>query len=215
MAISFNDLKQIDWRDPGRWALPVRLGVVAVFFAVVTAMLVYFVVWSARKDELASLQDKERSLRDEFRTKHAKAVNLELYKLQLADIEKSFGAMLRQLPPKTKMDDLLVDISQSSTQTGLQMTNFDPLPEQNREFYAELPIKVRLAGSYHQMGEFVSLIAALPRIITLHDVNIRGSGAKGAYDQLTMEVTAKTYLYLDNDEVAAANPTRKKGAAKK
>jgi len=215
MAINFADLKQIDWRDPGRWPLTVRLGVIVLFFVFATAAALYFAVWSSRKDELATLVSKEQSLRDEFRTKHAKAVNLDLYKLQLADIEKSFGAMLRRLPGKTEMDDLLVDISQSGTQTGLQQTLFEPQADQTRDFYAEKPIKIRLVGSYHQMGEFVSYIAALPRIVTLHNVSIRNTGARGTYDQLTMDVTAKTYRYLDDQEIAAANPARKKGAAKK
>jgi type IV pilus assembly protein PilO len=212
MAISLEELKQLDPRDPGRWPLAVRLGVVAVFFVLVTALLLWFLVWNSNKDELAQLQGKEQALRNEFRTKHAKAVNLELYKQQLADIEKSFGAMLRQLPGKTEMDNLIVDISQSSTQTGLQQLNFDPQPEQSRDFYAEKPIKIRLAGSYHQMGEFVSVIAALPRIVTLHDFNIRTTGR--GYDQLTMDVTAKTYRYLDDQEIAAATAARKKDARK-
>ena len=213
MAINFNDLKQIDWRDPGRWPLSVRLAVTAVFFVVLATAMVWFFVWSARKDELAELQTKELSLRDEFRTKHAKAVNLDLYKQQLADIEKSFGAMLRQLPGKTEMQNLLVDISQSGTATGLSQELFQPMPVENRDFYAEVPIKIRLTGSYHQMGEFVSAIAGLPRIVTLHDVSIRNAGTKD-YDQLVMDVTAKTYRYLDNDEIAAVNAARRKQGGK-
>ncbi len=118
MAINFEELKQLDPRDPGRWPLPVRLGVIALVFVVVTAALLYFVVWAGAKDELATLESQEQSLRDEFRTKHAKAVNLELYKQQLVDIEKSFGAMLRQLPGRTEMPNMLVDISQSATATA-------------------------------------------------------------------------------------------------
>jgi type IV pilus assembly protein PilO len=213
MAISFEELKQLDPRDPGRWPLPVRLGAIVLFFVVVATLLLWFVVWNSRKDELAQLQTTEQNLRNEFRTKHAKAVNLDLYKQQLVDIEKSFGAMLRQLPGKTEMDNLLVDISQSGTATGLQQISFVPQPEQNRDFYAEKPIKIRLAGSYHQ-SEFVSVIAGLPRIVTLHDFNIQTAG-KG-YDQLTMDVTAKTYRYLDDQELAAATAaSRKKPGAGK
>jgi type IV pilus assembly protein PilO len=211
MAISFEELKQLDPRDPGRWPLPVRLGVITLVFVVVTAALLYFVVWGGAKDELASLENQELSLREEFRTKHAKAVNLELYKQQLVDIEKSFGAMLRQLPGKTEMQNLLVDISQSGTATGLQQSLFQPQPEQNREFYAEKPIKIQLTGSYHQMGQFVSTIAQLPRIVTLHDVAIKASGR--GFDQLVMDVTAMTYRYLDENEIAAATAARKKQAA--
>jgi type IV pilus assembly protein PilO len=213
MAISFEELKQLDPRDPGRWPLAVRLGAITLFFVLATALLLWFLVWNSRKDELAQLQTTEQSLRNEFRTKHAKAVNLDLYKQQLLDIEKSFGAMLRQLPGKTEMDNLLVDISQSVTATGLQQLRFDPQPEQSRDFYAEKPIKIRLAGSYHQMGEFASVVAGLPRIVTLHDFNIQTAG-KG-YDQLTMDVTAKTYRYLDDQEIAAASASRKKQEAGK
>jgi type IV pilus assembly protein PilO len=208
MAINFEELKQLDPRDPGRWPLPVRLGVITLVFVVVAAALLYFVVWGGAKDELASLQSQEQSLRDEFRTKHAKAVNLELYKQQLVDIEKSFGAMLRQLPGRTEMPNLLVDISQSGTATGLQQLQFKPQPEQGRDFYAEVPIKIQLSGSYHQMGQFVSTIAELPRIVTLHDVSIKTAG-KG-YDQLVIDLTAKTYRYLDDTEIAAATAARKK-----
>lgn len=215
MGMTLEEFKQIDWRDPGRWPLPVRLGVIGLFFVVVAAALLYLVVWNSNKEELATLEGKELTLRDEFRTKHAKAVNLELYKLQLVDIEKQFGTQLRQLPGKTEMDNLLVDISQSGTQTGLQQTLFDPQPEQNRDFYAEVPIKIRLTGSFHQMGEFVSYIAALPRIVTLHDVNIRNASNRGAsYDQLVMDVTAKTYRYLDEEEIAATSAAAKKQAKK-
>jgi type IV pilus assembly protein PilO len=211
MAITFDDLKQIDWRDPGRWPLAVRLGVIAVFFAVVTAVLLYVVVWNARKDELAELAAKELSLREEFKTKHGKAVNLDLYKQQLVDIEKSFGAMLRQLPGKTELENLLVDISQAGAQAGLQQDEFKPQPEQSRDFYAEKPIKLRLSGSYHQMGEFVSNIAALYRVVTLHDMTIRSATGK-TDDKLVMDVTAKTYRYLDADEVAGGSAARKKAA---
>jgi type IV pilus assembly protein PilO len=215
MGISFEELKQLDPRDPGRWPLPVRLGVIAVVFIVVTAALLYFMVWGNVKDELAQKENQEQSLREEFRTKHAKAVNLDLYKQQLADIERSFGAMLRQLPGRTEMPNLLVDISQSGTATGLQVVDFKPLPEQNRDFYAEVPIKIRLIGSYHQMGEFVSVIAGLPRIVTLHDMSIQNAGGRGNYDQLTMDLTAKTYRYLDEGEIAATAASRKKDAGNK
>ncbi len=213
MAISFDELKQLDPRDPGRWPLAVRLGVITLFFVLVTALLLWFLVWSSRKDELAQLENTEQTLRNEFRTKHAKAVNLDLYKQQLADIEKSFGAMLRQLPGETEMDNLLIDIAQSGTATGLQQVKFQPQPEQSRDFYAERPIKIRLAGSYHQMGEFVSVIAGLPRIVTLHDFNIQTAGR--GYDQLTMDVTAKTYRYLNDQEIAAVTASRRKQEAGK
>jgi type IV pilus assembly protein PilO len=137
-------------------------------------------------------------------------VNLEVYKQQLADIEKSFGAMLRQLPSKTEVDNLLVDISQTGLAAALDEKLFQPQPEIKKDFYAERPIKIRLTGSYHQFGEFVSGIAALPRIVTLHDIQIKAADKSSVYDQLQMELTAKTYRYLDDEEVAAAEAEKRK-----
>jgi type IV pilus assembly protein PilO len=117
--------------------------------------------------------------------------------------------MLRQLPGKTEVPNLLVDISQTGLAAGLQQQLFQPLPQVNQDFYAELPIKIRLAGSFHQFGEFVSGIAALPRIVTLHDVQVKAVD-KGGYDQLVLDVTAKTYRYLDEEEVAAVDAERRK-----
>jgi type IV pilus assembly protein PilO len=210
--MTFDELKQLDPRDPGRWPLLVRLGAIGIFFVVVSILLVYFLVWTQKKDELAEAEGKEQQLRSEFHTKHAKAVNLDLYKQQLADIQKSFGAMLRQLPGRTEMEALLVDISQTGVGVGLQQQLFQPQPEQSKDFYAERPIKIRLAGTYHQLGEFVSGIAALPRIVTLHNVEIKSLN-KDSFDQLQMDVTAKTYRYLDDDEVAANEAARQKNAA--
>ena len=210
--MTLDELRQLDPRDPGRWPLPVRLGAIAVFFVLLSLLMLYFLVWNQKKDDLAQAQGQERTLRDEFRTKHAKAVNLNLYKQQLDDIQKSFGAMLRQLPGKTEMEALLVDISQTGVGVGLAQQLFQPQPEQSRDFYAERPIKIRLTGTYHQMGEFVSGIAALPRIVTLHNVEIKQLQG-GAFDQLQMDVTAKTYRYLDDEEVAAVEAARKANAA--
>jgi type IV pilus assembly protein PilO len=211
--MTLDELKQLDFRDPGRWPLPVRLGAIGVFFLVLSILLLYFLVWSSKKDDLAAAEAQESTLRDEFKTKHGKAVNLQLYKTQLEDIQKSFGAMLRQLPGKTEMRNLLVDVSQTGSNSGLQQLLFQPLPEESRDFYAQVPIKIKLAGNYHQLGEFVSNIAALPRIVTLHNVEIKSVG-KDTYDQLEMNVTARTYRYLNDDEVAAVDAARKANAAK-
>lgn len=203
------ELQSLDPRDPGRWPLPVRAGAVAIAFVVLTVALIYFFVWDEQRPELQQRQDEEQTLRQEFRTKHAKAVNLELYKQQLKDIERSFGALLRQLPGKTEVPNLLVDISQTGLSSGLEEKLFQPQSEVKKDFYAELPIKIRLTGSYHQFGQFVSGIAALPRIVTLHDIDIRSEN-KDAYDQLSLELTAKTYRYLDEDEIAAGEADKKK-----
>jgi type IV pilus assembly protein PilO len=199
----WEEIQSLDPRDPGRWPLPFRAGAVVAAFIALTVALVYFFVWSEQRPELQQRQADEEKLRQEFRDKHSKAVNLEVYKQQLKDIERSFGALLRQLPGKTEVPSLLVDISQTGLAAGLQEKLFQPEAEERKEFYAEKPIKIRLTGSYHQFGEFVSGIAALPRIVTLDDIDIKPEG-KDAYDQLSMELTAKTYRYLDEDEIAAA-----------
>jgi type IV pilus assembly protein PilO len=205
------ELRSLDPRDPGRWPLPVLAAAVAITFFLVALLGWYFLVWDGQRPELQRREDEEQQLRQEFKDKHAKAVNLDVYKQQLKDIERSFGALLRQLPGKTEVPSLLVDISQTGLAAGLQEKLFQPEPEQKRDFYAELPIKIKLTGSYHQFGEFVSGIAALPRIVTLHDIKITPDN-KDAYDQLSLELTAKTYRYLDEEEVAAAEAEKKKEA---
>jgi type IV pilus assembly protein PilO len=204
------ELRSLDPRDPGRWPLAARAGAVGLCFIVLNIVLAYVFVWDEQRPELQRREDMEQTLRQEFKTKHAKAVNLEVYKQQLKDIERSFGALLRQLPGKTEVPNLLVDISQTGLSAGLEEKLFQPQPEQKRDFYAELPIRITLTGSYHEFGEFVSGIAALPRIVTLHDIEIK-TATKDAYDQLTLDLTAKTYRYLDEDEIAA-NDVKKDAA---
>ncbi len=202
------ELRALDPRDPGRWPLPFRAGAVGVAFLALTLLGIYFLVWNEQRPELQRRQAEELQLRQQFRDKHAKAVNLEVYKQQLKDIERSFGALLRQLPGKTEVPSLLIDISQTGLGAGLEEKLFQPEPEQKKDFYAELPIRIRLTGSYHQFGEFVSGIAALPRIVTLHNIDIKPDN-KDAYDQLSLELTAKTYRYLDEDEIAAAEAQKR------
>jgi len=203
------ELQTLDPRDPGRWPLAIRASAVGLFFAVLTVAFIYFFVWDDQRPELQRREDTEQQLRGEFKTKHAKAVNLDIYKQQLKDIERSFGALLRQLPGKTEVPSLLVDISQTGLSAGLEEKLFQPQPEQKKDFYAELPIRIRLTGSYHQFGQFVSGIAALPRIVTLHDIQIN-TASRDAYDNLSLELTAKTYRYLDEDEIASGDAEKKK-----
>jgi type IV pilus assembly protein PilO len=205
------ELRSLDPRAPGRGPGVIRAGAVLLAFVAASLGLVYFFVWSEQRPELQQHEAEEQTLRQEFKTKHAKAVNLEVYKQQLKDIERSFGALLRQLPGKTEVPSLLVDISQTGLAAGLQEKLFQPEAEVKKDFYAEKPIKIRLTGSYHQFGEFVSGIAALPRIVTLDDINIKPD-SKDAYDSLSMELTAKTYRYLDEDEIAAGEAEKKKDA---
>src|SRR3954465_3268416 len=202
-----DDLKSLDPNDPGRWPLPVRTGLVALCFFVVSAALFYVFVWNDQKPRLDQAAAEEQDLRDTFKKKHSKAVNLAVYQQQLSDIERSFGALLRQLPGKTEVPNLLVDISQVGVGAGLEEKLFQPSAEVKKDFYGELPIKIKLSGSYHQMGEFVSGIAALPRIVTLHDIVIKPE-TKDAYDVLTLELTAKTFRYLDDAEVAEAEKSK-------
>ena len=204
------ELRGLDPRDPGRWPFPVRALAIAICFVIVAVALVYFFVWQDRMPQLKQRQDQEQQLRNEYRSKHAKAVNLAVYKQQLADIEKSFGALLRQLPSKTEVPNLLVDISQTGLAAALQEKLFQPGQEVKKDFYAELPIKITLTGSYHDFGAFVSGIAALPRIVTLHDISITPREKSGGFDQLQLDLTAKTYRYLDDDEIAAAEADKRK-----
>lgn len=197
-----DDLKSLDPNDPGRWPLAVRATFVALCFLVLSGVLFYFFVWSDQKPRLDQAASEEQELRNTFKFKHSKAVNLSVYQQQLADIERSFGALLRQLPGRTEVPNLLVDISQVGVGAGLEEKLFQPSPEIKKDFYAELPIKIRLTGSYHQMGEFVSGIAALPRIVTLDGITIHPEN-RDSYDYLSFELTAKTYRYLDDAEVAA------------
>jgi type IV pilus assembly protein PilO len=175
---------------------------VALCFVILSAVLFYFFVWTDQKPRLDQAAQEEQQLKDTFKAKHSKAVNLAVYQQQLADIERSFGALLRQLPGRTEVPNLLVDISQVGVGAGLEEKLFQPSPEIKKDFYAELPIKIKLTGSYHQMGEFVSGIAALPRIVTLDGIAIKPDN-KDMYDYLSFELTAKTYRYLDDAEVAA------------
>lgn len=204
LNLSFlEELRDLDPRDPGRWPMAALAGAVAATFLLLTLFLVYFFVWQDVRPELQQKESQEQSLRTEFQQKHARAVNLATYKQQLKDLQRSFGALLRQLPGKTEVPNLLVDISQTALAAGLQQKLFQPQPEQAKDFYAELPIKMLLTGSYHQFGEFVSGIAALPRIVTLHDIEITPLEKNSAGDQLQLDLTAKTYRYLDDSEIAA------------
>jgi len=206
-------LRNLDPNDPGRWPLGVRVGTVVVLFALAASFGYYFFVWKSQHPLLLEARAKETELWGTLESKARKAANLQAYKTQLAEMEKSFGAMLRQLPNKTEVPNLLVDISQTGLAAGLAEKLFEPQAEIRKDFYAELPISIRLTGGYHQMGKFASGIAALPRIVTLHDIEIvPGKG------ELTLNVTAKTYRYLDEEEQQAAagkaGPGNKKPAGK-
>ncbi|HEY9183169.1 MAG TPA: type 4a pilus biogenesis protein PilO [Gammaproteobacteria bacterium] len=191
-----DDLKTLDTSDPGRWPLPIRAGAIGIVFVALAVVGVYMFVIKEEVPLLERAQQTETELRGQFEERQRKAANFDAYRAQLAEIERDFGAMLRQLPGKTEVPSLLVDISQTGLGAGLEEQLFQPTGEVQKDFYAELPIKLRYTGSYHELGTFVSGIAALPRIVTLHDITIAPL-AGGAADELSLDVTAKTYRYLD------------------
>jgi type IV pilus assembly protein PilO len=198
-------LRNLDPNDPGRWPIGVRIGTVVLLFLFAASAGYWYFVWKAKRPELLEARAKETELWQTLESKARKAANLQAYKDQLAEMEKSFGAMLRQLPNKTEVPNLLVDISQTGLAAGLEEKLFQPQGENRKDFYAELPIAIRLTGNYHEMGTFASGIAALPRIVTLHDIEIVPAGREaGASGDLTLNVTAKTYRYLDDEEQAAS-----------
>jgi type IV pilus assembly protein PilO len=194
------ELQSLDFNDIGRWPLLFRVLFVALAFVIAVGAGFYFLVYKEQMPRLERAQQEEQELRASFEQKQKKAANFDAYRAQLDEIERSFGTMLRQLPGKTEIPNLLVDISQTGLAAGLQEELFQPSDEIMKDFYAEKPIKIRLKGSYHEFGKFVSDIAALPRIVTLHNVEIVPENQQGPADALVMNVTAKTYRYLDQDE---------------
>jgi type IV pilus assembly protein PilO len=209
-------LRSLDPKNMGSWPLPLRILVLIGVFAAVMVAGYYFLI-SEQVDNRAKLVDQETKLKSEFESKALQAANLDTYQQQLDDMQKSFGTMLKQLPGKTELPSILQDISQAAQVDGLKQDLFRPGGEATKDFYAEKPIDLQLDGGYHDFGKFVSDVAALPRIVTLHNIVIRpassGSGGSGT-NSLTMTLTAKTYRYLEDDEQQAAKPKAKPGAKK-
>ena len=193
------ELQSLDIEDVGRWPALFRFAVIALVFVGFLALGIWFTIIEDKRPELERAKDDEVQLKLTFENKQHKAANYDKYKAQLAQMEQSFGTMLRQLPGETEIPSLIVDISQTGLAAGLQEKLFVPRAEIPRDFYAEKPINIRLSGGYHEIGNFVSGIAALPRIVTLHNITITPETA-GIYDVLSMEVTAQTYRYLDDEE---------------
>jgi type IV pilus assembly protein PilO len=192
--MNMQELNELDLSNIGEWPGVVKAILILILMGGVGAAG-YFLDIEDQYKQLQRVENTEKDLRLDFEGKQAKAANLEAYRAQLAEMEESFGAMLRQLPNRTEVADLLVDVSQTGLASGLEFELFQPQPEVPKDFYAELPIKIRVIGTYHEFGEFVSGLAALPRIVTIHDVQIKPRGKEGA--QLVMEATARTYRYLD------------------
>jgi type IV pilus assembly protein PilO len=206
-----DQFKNLNTRDPGAWPpLPKAMLLLGLLIGIVA--IGYFADWQDEMDALEAGRVQEVKLKDEYVAKQQQAINLDLFRQQLREIDSSFGALLRQLPNRSQMDALLVDINQAGLGRGLQFDLFKPAPaETKREFYAELPVTLKLNGSYHDMGQFASDIGQLSRIVTLNDIAL--TAAKDG--TLTMDVTAKTFRYLDDEEVAAQNRAAKGAKAGK
>lgn len=206
MDLNLNDL---DLANVARWPIAAR----AVVILFLMGGVIFLGYWFHTKDQLVKLDEVEQheiNLRARFEQKAMQAANLEAYQQQLDEMQESFGAMLRQLPNKTEVADLLVDVSQTGLASGLEFELFKPTGELPKEFYAELPINIRVIGNYHEFGDFISGVAGLPRIVTLHNVAIkRKKGSKDGDGLLTMDMIAKTYRYLEADERAADEVTRR------
>jgi type IV pilus assembly protein PilO len=196
--MTLDDLRRLNPRDIGSWPALPKLGALLILLLLLV-FAGYWFDWQNQLDELARDRAKEQDLRTAFLDKKKQAVNLEAYRKQLAEIEESFGEMLKQLPNKSEMEALLTDINQAGLGRGLQFELFRPAPAETRsEFYAELPITIKLVGNYHDIGAFASDISQLSRIVTLNDIVL--STGKGG---LTLDAVAKTFRYLDEGEIAA------------
>jgi type IV pilus assembly protein PilO len=200
-----DDIRNLDRNNVGGWPLSVKWFFTGLLCAVVLLLGWYFYV-SDQQDSLNTLASKEVQLKQEFSTKQAKAVNLEALQQQLDEMQDMLRQLLRQLPSKTEMPELLVDISQTALSAGLETELFEPGPETPKDFYAEKPITLRMTGTYHQFGAFISGVASLPRVVilTLHDVSLTPKapvkGDAPANGQLVLQGTVKTYRYLDDEE---------------
>ena len=217
---AFN-IRELDINNIGGWPRQAQLG-----FCVLIALIIVGLAWwlfvRDKRTELEGLQRQETDLRTEFETKQGRAANLEPLKQQLALMEQQLQQMLRQLPSKTEMPELITDISQTALATGIQNELFQPAPETPKEFYAEKPIALRMVGTYHQFGAFVSGVASLPRVVimTMHDISLQPKNAKtnpnariGPNSALELAGTVKTYRYLDEDEAPPADAAAPAGAA--
>ncbi len=212
--MKLDDLKNIDFKNIANLPVPVK----AVFLAILLGLIIlagYWFLWNPSLAELDQAKTKEEELRKVFLSKKSQAINLDAYKQQMVEIESTFGALLRQLPDKSQMDGLLTDINQAGLQRGLEFELFKPGQETVAAFYAEMPIAIKVTGSYHDLGGFATDISKLSRIVTLNNLSISASGGKDSKDsRLVMDAVAKTYRYLDASEAASQKKSDKKGEKK-
>ncbi|HET8877258.1 MAG TPA: type 4a pilus biogenesis protein PilO [Casimicrobiaceae bacterium] len=208
--MTLDDFRRLNFREVGKWPLAPKIIVLALVVLFIVALGAYF-DWKDQWDSLQTAQQEEGRLRDQFKEKKAKAINYDLYVQQLAEVEQSFGALVKQLPNRSEIDALLTDINQAGLGRGLQFDLFRPAPQERMaDFYAELPISIKITGNYHDIGAFASDVAALPRIVTLNDLAIVND--KGT---LTMDAVAKTFRYLDEEEMAKQRALAKAAKGKK
>lgn len=205
------EFKTLDPKDPGAWPLIPRMVILLGIFLALLLMAGWF-GWQGQLEELETKQREEEKFKEEWLNKKKQAVNLEEYRNQLAEMERSFGALLKQLPNAAEMESLLIDINQAGLGRGLQFELFKPGSESVKDFYAELPITINVTGAYHDFGAFAGDIAKLPRIVTLNDIGIAPTGKAG--EVLMMTTTAKTFRYLDEEEIATRKRHEKEKAAK-
>ncbi|MBX3688633.1 type 4a pilus biogenesis protein PilO [Dokdonella sp.] len=216
-----DDLRNLDRNNIGGWSPGVK-----AFFAILIVVVILFFGWwfkiRAQQEELETARSQELTLKREFATDQAKVVNLEPYRKQLADMQEMLQTMLRQLPSKTEMPELLNNITQAALSAGIETELFQPGAELMKDFYAEKPIQLRMLGTYHQFGTFISNVASLPRVVilTMHDVSLKPASAAdakkgGAAGLLMLEGTVKTYRYLDDEEAAAVQATKNPQKGKK
>jgi len=203
-----NELRDLDFNDIGSASRSVRYVILGLLLAVILA-IGYYLLIKTKKEQLERVQQQELTLRADFEYKQQKAANLEAYEAQLAEMQELLETMFRQLPSKTEMDKMLVDISQTALGAGIDVQLFQPNAETMHDFYAERPISVRMLGDYHQFGEFVSGVASLPRVVilTMHDISLRRAedkdiGVSRNDGRLILEGTVKTYRYIDDEEAA-------------
>ena len=210
--MTLDDFRRLNIREAGSWPLLPKIMVLAFVVVVIVGVGAWF-IWKDQFETLGNAQQEEAKLREQYAQKKVKAINFELYVQQLKEVEQSFGALVKQLPNRAEIDSLLTDINQAGLGRGLQFELFRPAPQEKMaDFYAELPITIRITGNYHDMGAFASDVAQLPRIVTLNDVAIANTGGV-----LALDATAKTFRYLDEEEVAkqrAATKAQDKAARK-
>jgi len=209
--MTLDELRRLNPRDIGIWPAPAKFGALVLLFALLV-FFAWYLGWSEQQTELEGKQRQEQTLRAEYTTKKRQAINLDLHIQQLKTVEEQFGALLRQLPSRAEMERLLADINQAGVGRGLQFELFKPSAERVQEFYAELPVDIRVTGNYHDFGAFASDVAQLARIVTLSDLAIVNREKENI---LAMEAVARTFRYLDDDELAAQRKAKEAQKAPK